>query len=690
MAAAIATAAKLATMAPQGQAGKNTVPGQSKQMPTTSSPKCAGPKAPISAEGKAAPVPSKGAPPQPYPSYPYPGAKAPYNQTQQAKFAAAHSSTKVSLTEAAKKRSQFGFGSHHVVPSVPMPMPNSAGGTAGKVPLAGNKRPLPPSHPGAPRPPIPLPPHIAQQQVAAAAAAAALAHKNRVNQALSDQAQMNSANSGPAYERKKQRAKDARVKLNDAIDRLAVAISLAGSQSIQRAQRLSSDAMKPPAVEGSEDDPIRTFRQKTTTNMENMGKTADNAKKWERPSFVGSAAEMVQGLNVQCEALMRELVAMNKLYREEVAKNNGGKKAARHHNNAELSVVPVVSEGSHGEISPTIGAKATGASADTVESLPCKKRKLSCVTSSDALSTILQEKRIRATFISFLDPRSLLQCRQVCGFWGGDEMFGSDEGPWLDLLLKRFGFANMRKWQDRVDDEQQHKDPTSLALYRRMNEATVRPACLYEGNLRLGHGSISHAVGAWATMVEISNGETLRSVLKQESDANIVTTVSTSYASLPVIEVRILLQNIGVSDCAIVVPDQTLEVDASTRRRGETMPEISWDNRLSKKLIAADGTTKAVRNIASGTTKGPDVREMFRLGLFESTVLVAHIHAKGCTTTTKFRRRANSITINVSIRGTTVSLVIPFKKIDDVDGDHSSESSVQTKSHPITEIVVKK
>eukprot|EP00563_Minutocellus_polymorphus_P007323 CAMPEP_0181028006 /NCGR_PEP_ID=MMETSP1070-20121207/4450_1 /TAXON_ID=265543 /ORGANISM="Minutocellus polymorphus, Strain NH13" /LENGTH=1109 /DNA_ID=CAMNT_0023105251 /DNA_START=257 /DNA_END=3586 /DNA_ORIENTATION=- len=704
MAAAIATAARLATMAPQPQPGKSAPPTKSNRFPSTASAKAAPAtagsalrKTPgIITKGKPTPIPSsQGLPPPPYPPYPRPGAKTPYNQTQQAKFAAAHSSTKVSLTEAAKKRSQFGFGSHHVVPSVPMPMPNSAigragtaTGAAGKVPLVGNKRPLLPSHPAAPRPPMPVPPHIAQQQAAAAAAAAALAHKNRVNKALSNQAQMSSqTNSGPAYERKKQRAKDARIKLNEAIDHLSVAISLAGSQSTQRAQRLSSDAMKPPAVEEGGQDPIRTFRPKTVKIMETMGRTADQAKKWERPSFIGSAAEMVQGLNAQCEALMRELVVMNRLYREEVAKNGGNEvNVVKQQKDEKLSVVPVVSEGSHGETSPTAGV-TTGLAADTVESSPCKKRKLSSATSLDALSTVLQEKLIRENFISFLDPNSLLQCRQVCGFWGDDAMFGADD-PWLDILLKRFGFANVRKWQDKDDEEQEHNDPTSFALYRRMNEAVARPACLYEGNVRLGHGSVSGAIGAWATIVERSNGETLRSVRKQQSSTNIG---GISFASLPVIEVRLLLQNMGVSDCSIVVPDQTLEVDASTRRRGETMSEITWDDRLSKKLIAADGTTTTVPSSARNATKGPDVPEMFRLNLFESTVLVAYIYAKSCTTTTKFRRRANSIKMLVSIRGITTTLVVPFKKSEGIDDDLSSTSSGQTKpDHPITEIVVKK
>jgi hypothetical protein len=111
------------------------------------------------------------------------------------------------------------------------------------------------------------------------------------------------------------------------------------------------------------------------------------------------------------------------------------------------------------------------------------------------------------------------------------------------------------------------------------------------------------------------------------------------------------------------------------------MPEITWDERLSKKLIGMDGTTSSV---ASSKGHAP---EIFRLGLFESTVLVAHIYAKSCSTTTKFRRRANSVKVLVSVKGTTVALVVPIKKAgSDIDCDGSSTSS----SHPVTEIQFKK
>ena len=44
------------------------------------------------------------------------------------------------------------------------------------------------------------------------------------------------------------------------------------------------------------------------TIMEQVSKTSDGAKKWDRPSFVGTDASVVQHLNAEYEALEREVV----------------------------------------------------------------------------------------------------------------------------------------------------------------------------------------------------------------------------------------------------------------------------------------------------------------------------------------------------------------------------------------------
>ena len=117
--------------------------------------------------------------------------------------------------------------------------------------------------------------------------------------------------------------------MNESIDRLAVAIDLAGTQSKQRAEMHSrldvndsrsttAQVISPPPVAGAAvlptsslctttSMPIPTTGEKltvflnTTKSMEHVHKTADSAKMWDRPSFVGAAATLMQGLNAQCK-----------------------------------------------------------------------------------------------------------------------------------------------------------------------------------------------------------------------------------------------------------------------------------------------------------------------------------------------------------------------------------------------------
>jgi hypothetical protein len=190
---------------------------------------------------------------------------------------------------------------------------------------------------------------------------------------------------------------------------------------------------------------------------------------------------------------------------------------------------------------------------------------------------------------------------------------------------------------------------SSIKLYRNMDLSNVRPYCRLEGSLVLGEARMPGKVSAWASMVERSNGETIRSVLL-ESDKR-------TYSSLPVVELRLLIQNTGLVDCPIVLKEQTIMVDASTRRRGEEMKEIHWDDRLKKKVLNLDGIPRAPveRN------ESPDMMgELCRLKLYEAVVLVVHIHARGCSTTSKFQHKSNFSKVLVTLNGTTVPLVIPF------------------------------
>ena len=172
----------------------------------------------------------------------------------------------------------------------------------------------------------------------------------------------------------------------------------------------------------------------------------------------------------------------------------------------------------------------------------------------------------------------------------------------------------------------------------------------------LAEARMPHKVSAWVSMVERSNGETSRSV--RQTDGR--------YTSLPLVELRLLIQNTG-SAVPIAVKEQVIVVDASTRRRGEEWREVTGDGRFAKRLLLLDGdrhdtvtTTDARSNATTTTLNTKREGELFRLGLFDWVVMVVHIHCKGCSTSSKFQQRANFTKLLVQLNGITVPLVIPF------------------------------
>jgi len=194
---------------------------------------------------------------------------------------------------------------------------------------------------------------------------------------------------------------------------------------------------------------------------------------------------------------------------------------------------------------------------------------------------------------------------------------------------------NVRQWRDLLEES------TSVLLYQKMDSANVRPHSPEEGSLFLGEGRMPGKVSAWVSMVERSNGETCRSVQIEGKN---------EYTSLPVVELRYLIQNTGYSE--IVVKDQVFGVDASTRRRGDEWKEINWDDRFQKSLLNLDGSPWQSRSTNDS--------DLCKLKLYESVIVVVHVQAKGCSTTSKFQQRANFTKLLVNLAGTTLPLVVPF------------------------------
>lgn len=105
----------------------------------------------------------------------------------------------------------------------------------------------------------------------------------------------------------------------------------------------------------------------------------------------------------------------------------------------------------------------------------------------------------------------------------------------------------------------------------------------------------------------------------------------------------------------MIVPDQVVSVDASTKRRGEEFFEVMSDDRLMKSTLLEDSTTGALVT-APKESEG----QLVKLRLFDTAVLTVNIYARGCPTGKIFRRKTNFTKILVTINDVTVPVVVPF------------------------------
>jgi len=527
-----------------------------------------------------------------------------------------------SIEHASKHKTQYGFGSRHRVPSVPGP-PESAARSSSK------KRKV-------------------KEDDSSGTAQVQQHTEKRPHSAspTSGGGLSSNTNSGAAYERKKQRAKDARVKLNEAIEHLSIAINLAGSQSKQRMIQWQSLPSSPSSLH---------HRQAGVKLIQDCMRTAEGAKKWDRPNFVASAAALLEALNSQCECLMKELTSFHEQH------------------SASLKNGIVVNGSSHspGDKRPSSASSDASPTNDgrlsPVDGLPLKRQRVDGAMENghgtelslddsnwDKLppqSRIFLNERVVSLVARFLGPLSLVRCNQVCKTWR--KSFSRCDA-WQDMSIERFGYYNVRQWRGKLDDEDEGISCVPLTLYRSMDTMNVMPHFNHEGMFLLGEARIPGKVSAWTFLVERSNGETLRTVRRQESSPD-----SAMYTSLPIVELRTIIQNTGSYDEPVVIKDQLQTVDASTRRRGSEMKEIDWDDRFKKRVLNLDGTARPMAQ-----TEGLDVcRTLCQLKLFEAVVIETYIHAKGCSTTSKFVQKSNFTKLLIQLRsGTTVPLVMTFPR----------------------------
>jgi hypothetical protein len=459
----------------------------------------------------------------------------------------------------------------------------------------------------------------------------------------------------PAYERKKERAKDARVRLNKAIEELAVAMDLAGTQSKERLNHLTQLTSTLPSS-----DPNVANNNVLSKMMGDTAAQADSAKKWDRPSFVGLSATIIHSLNAQCEGLMREVMHLR---REKELWRNG---AARSFSRDAGNVSPDASSMHRGSFQTcnTEGLEPLSKRQKLGDGAEISGKTIVCnnTTAEEQRRQIIQEvsgsPKVLSLVAAYLDPTTLCRCLCVSQQWISFNIFQNQQ-TWLSLCYKRFGSWSVRKWEGDEDEEEEatatHASP-SMDLYCRMVEKNVKPYCSLDGSVFLGGSSLDGIVSGWVTLVERSNGETSRSVMLTQSSADGKS--HSYYSPIPVVELRVLVQNTSSSNGSIYIPDQQFSVDASTRRKGEKMLEVTSDDRFKRRIIYVEKAQQQKGNTLQ--RKDSMGNEMCRLNMFEYAVLSVHIHARGCSTTSKFCHRAKKVQILVSIKGTTRPLVIPI------------------------------
>jgi len=500
-----------------------------------------------------------------------------YSQSQ---HSAAHATNRASVLAAASRKSQYGFGGNHTVPSVPAPPP-----VAKRKDMIAQQTPTLPTL---------------------------------------ERGHISPPNSGAAYERKKQRAKDARVKLNEAIERLSIAIGLAGSQSKQRHEFLSS------RIANTAD------REKTLQITADCSKLAEQAKKWDRPSFVGTAASMVQELNSQSEALMREMVALQERLDKSSPSRavNESPNSSRQKRNQYSSPDSMIA---NGHAAKRLRPSTQAADAEKLDPSTQRSRE--------------HETNVFGLVKDFLDPISMAHSLCVSRSWRDIGVFSNDDA-WFNLAVKRFGFYNVRQWTEKLEDR--GKKASNISLYQSMNAANVMPHFEKKNVSLIGDAKIPGRVSGWVFIVERSNGETLRSV---RTEPGMFTSANGSFQSRPVVELRILIQNTGMANQPVIIRNQKLSIDVSTRRTGGELQEIDWDSRFKKVVRtlggeAIDYAMKQSRYDING--------DLCHLKLFDSVMIDVYINARGCSTTSKFQQRSNFMKILVCLEGTTVPMVIPF------------------------------
>jgi len=405
-----------------------------------------------------------------------------------------------------------------------------------------------------------------------------------------------------AYERKKQRAKEGRIKLNESIEQLAIAISNAQATCIGHMK-----ASEHLAIVNSD---LSLFTQSSpiVQQANRVTEVASKAKKWDRPTFIGIAAELIHTLNDQCDTLYHDIYNL---------------KQHQQHLKSSLPATPA-SAASNPLAKPSNSSKRQRTATENEATLP-----QASYGPAGTFSPLLSCTSAFQNLVYFLTPACLTNMRKLGRTFRYASALQSDQ-TYRQLSIVRFGSkiktSNIGRisipWIDKYK-LLVSRDTLPFSEFFPNPMGSSRKWSSMSPSL-----SASNFPSAWVSLVTRSNGETNRAVLQADQQ----------YKAMPIVLLRVLIQNTTAKQ--ITIRDQLITVEVHSSFCPSFI-EVRSDPRLGKSYFSLSG--KVYNKVQ------PD--RSIVLKIFESVILQVHVHATNCGNEAKFHVAAKKMSLMLDVDG---------------------------------------
>ena len=413
-----------------------------------------------------------------------------------------------------------------------------------------------------------------------------------------------------AYERKKERAKQGRIKLNESIEQLSLSISNTHATSVGhlKASEQLSHALS--------DLTLASLASPVMGQANRIMEVSSRAKKWDRPTFIGIAAELISSLNDQCDNLYHEYY--NLKHHQKYLQSN----------KAPPTTPPPATSNFNSSSNSNANSNSLKRQRTELEASPNSKPP----TPSGSFTLIMSSVAAFQHVAYFLTPVCLAKMRTLGRTFRYAAPLLSDS-TYRQLSISRFGskiktssIARLSTpWVDKYRLlVSRNTPPTSLVFPQQIGSSISPPSPM-------------RMPSAWVSLVERSNGETNRAVLQENK----------KYKALPIVLLRVLIQNTTAQ--VVTLNDQLVSVDSNCASI-PSFVEVRSDPRL----------TKVYKDLSGKLFKTMGHENSVTLRMFESVIMEVNVHCQHCPTETKFLHYAKRMSLTVGVDGIPTALDITF------------------------------